>query len=218
VNKQKFVYFIRPIGMDGPIKIGCSDTPAKRLATFAPWAPYPLELIGAVPGESNDENFLHRAFANVHSHREWFHSSPELRAAIKTIIESNSVDAARKFLKAKRTIRKSARIVRAPEHQKFLDLQTQVYAAETKLRKSLGKDGAYGTPSDVAKIVRRWNAQVYRGAGFAPTAQELERVNAYLADPASHSIIPEWKKKVLIPWKKDSICIPVVLTDEEIAA
>lgn len=214
MSKPKFVYFIRPIGMDGPIKIGVSDEPETRLSTFSPWSPYPLELIGMVPGDHRDEQFMHRAFADVHSHREWFHSSPLLRSTIKAVIDAGSVDAARQHLKPKGTVRKSVRIVRKPEHQRFLDLQAQVAATQSKLRQTLGENGAFGIPDDVSKIVRRWNAQVYRGSGFTPTEQETSRVGEYLADPVAHSVIPEWKKKMLIPWKKVSICIPVFVTDE----
>lgn len=38
--RNTHVYFIKPIGMDGPIKIGCSDKPARRLITLAAWSPF----------------------------------------------------------------------------------------------------------------------------------------------------------------------------------
>jgi len=79
--KQR-VYFFKPCGLDGPIKIGCSECPQARLETFAAWSPFPLELIGSVPGTMQDELYLHRCFYPLRSHGEWFRSSPELRAAI----------------------------------------------------------------------------------------------------------------------------------------
>jgi hypothetical protein len=53
---------------------------------LAAWSPWPLELIGTVQGTIVDEHFLHKCFANCHSHREWFHSTPDLREAIQKIL------------------------------------------------------------------------------------------------------------------------------------
>lgn len=81
------VYFIKPAGLDGPIKIGSSKRPAIRVIDLAAWSPWPLQLIGAVHGSTEDERFLHKCFADCHSHREWFHSTPHLRETIQKILE-----------------------------------------------------------------------------------------------------------------------------------
>lgn len=79
------VYFLRPIGMDGPVKIGCSKLPADRLAVYMHWAPFPLEMAASLPGNFKLEARFHAKFAASHSHHEWFASSPELTATIQDI-------------------------------------------------------------------------------------------------------------------------------------
>src|SRR3546814_12747101 len=41
---MKRVYFIRPIGQAGPVKIGCSVGPNKRRPELETWSPVPLEI------------------------------------------------------------------------------------------------------------------------------------------------------------------------------
>src|SRR6266404_2823885 len=94
----KLVYFLKPAGLDGPIKIGFSSGPIGRTLALSAWSPWPLELIGAVKGTSADENFLHQCFADCHSHREWFHPVPALREMISLIVASGSIEPARAVL------------------------------------------------------------------------------------------------------------------------
>jgi hypothetical protein len=72
-QKPNLIYFIKPVGMEGPIKIGCSEMPDGRLETFMAWSPWPLEMLATVPGHFPQERFLHRCFAANRSHLEWFH-------------------------------------------------------------------------------------------------------------------------------------------------
>jgi hypothetical protein len=77
----RYIYFIKPVGMDGPIKIGCSTKPAKRLMTLGPWNPHPLEIIAVAPGNLSTEKLIHAHYAEELWHHEWFHASPRLIAA-----------------------------------------------------------------------------------------------------------------------------------------
>ncbi len=79
------VYFLRPVGMEGPIKIGFSDQPKRRLKELTMWSPVPLELVAMVPGNRALESMLHRAFADAKSHWEWFHPIPEIVTAIERL-------------------------------------------------------------------------------------------------------------------------------------
>lgn len=79
---MKRVYFLRPVGQLGPIKIGCSKLPPLRLETLTTWSPVRLELICSVPGTHKDERTLHGMFAQHHVHGEWFGASKELLALI----------------------------------------------------------------------------------------------------------------------------------------
>jgi hypothetical protein len=76
------VYFLKPVDLPGPIKIGWGQYPTDRLGWYAKYSPIPLELILVVPGGYELEKALHEHFADVHSHREWFHAAPRLVSAI----------------------------------------------------------------------------------------------------------------------------------------
>lgn len=91
---NRYVYFVRPVGMDGPIKIGTSRKPDTRLLELAVWSPWPLEMIGAAPGNAAAESLLHRCFSEQHSHREWFRTSPLLLRIIDRILSGETVEAA----------------------------------------------------------------------------------------------------------------------------
>jgi hypothetical protein len=82
LTKKRYVYFLRPIGADGRIKIGCSYKPASRLVSLSVWACYPLELVAVAPGDFSTERALHDYFAADRLHHEWFRSSPELLKVI----------------------------------------------------------------------------------------------------------------------------------------
>ena len=193
MSKPCYVYFIKPIGMDGPIKIGHSKAPKERLVAFSVWSPFPLEIVGTVPGDSREENWLHRCFSDHHSHREWFRSSPKLREAIRLILEAGNADAAMPYLEPKPPRGRKAEIVRHPRRQRFVDMNRTVETAERALRAT--KVVNWHRPADVAKIVRRWTSQEYSGGGWAPTDAEMARVQEYLSDPPAHSVRPEWEKK-----------------------
>lgn len=79
---MKRVYFLRPVGQLGPIKIGCSKLPELRLETLTVWSPTRLELICSVPGTHKDERTIHGMFERHHVHGEWFGASKELLALI----------------------------------------------------------------------------------------------------------------------------------------
>lgn len=71
-----FVYFIRPTGMPGPVKIGLSKYLQKRLLRLNTWAPFPLEVAVTVPGDEALEINIHDCLVEHHSHGEWFHPNP----------------------------------------------------------------------------------------------------------------------------------------------
>ena len=81
--REKRVYFLRPVGQLGPVKIGCSCFPEGRLDTFTIWSPQRLELVTSVPGNHADERALHGMFKKHHLHGEWFAASKELLGLIE---------------------------------------------------------------------------------------------------------------------------------------
>lgn len=84
-NPRTWVYFIRPIGMDGPVKIGTSETPYYRREVLETWSPYPLEIVAEIEGDIRLEQRFHAKHEASHSHREWFKATPELLADIAAI-------------------------------------------------------------------------------------------------------------------------------------
>jgi len=79
------VYFIRPVGADGPVKIGCSDVPDGRLYTLSAWSPVPLEIVASIDGDIDLERRFHAAFKADNTHREWFNASPALLHCLDAI-------------------------------------------------------------------------------------------------------------------------------------
>lgn len=88
---KKFVYFMRPVGMVGPIKIGFSNIPMDRLEAFSTWSPFPLEIITTTPGGQKEERFLHCCFAFCHLHHEWFASTPLLLETVEAISTGTTI-------------------------------------------------------------------------------------------------------------------------------
>lgn len=79
------VYFIKPVGMDGPIKIGCSISPESRKSALDTWSPFALEILAEIDGSQWLERRFHAAFIHLHQRREWFDPAPELLATIEQI-------------------------------------------------------------------------------------------------------------------------------------
>lgn len=82
---QSYVYFLRPVGAEGPVKIGQSRYPTVRLHTFSSWSPVELEIAAHTPGGRGLEARLHATFATSRTHGEWFSASPELSDLIDQI-------------------------------------------------------------------------------------------------------------------------------------
>lgn len=84
-GREQFVYFVRLASDEGPIKIGCSYTPARRLTDLMCWSPLPLKVLATLPGGFALESKIHRRFAATHSHKEWFQPTPELLSLIEAV-------------------------------------------------------------------------------------------------------------------------------------
>jgi hypothetical protein len=83
--QMRTVYFIRPVGMAGPVKIGCSRYIEDRRDTLACWSPFALEIAASLPGTMNLERQFHARFAADHQRQEWFRWSPELQSVIDAV-------------------------------------------------------------------------------------------------------------------------------------
>lgn len=215
--KPNLVYFIRPKGKRGPIKIGCSNCPATRLDCLSAWSPWPLEVIGTIAGTYQDEQFLHECFAHSHSHREWFKATPALLATIEKILAAGTVDAVRGELVPTGSIRKGRkRKEKSPEERLRWSYECKIRHACQRLRK-IAEHSAWCEPKDVQSIMNAWGKGRYWSAKDGaykeripkmPSPEQIARLDEYLANPAHHSIFPSFYAP------KDPICIPIFVGDE----
>lgn len=171
-----YVYFLRPVGKSGPVKIGSSRQPIVRLEAFAAWSPEPLELVATVPGTLADEHGLHGYFAQHRSHGEWFMESPELTALIEAIqrgeIDRSGLPSAKRpygatgFTDLARFSIQLAAAIRRVE--KRVAIPTHVLEAQGRYFYGKWRDQRYRHPVD-AHIVREWLA-LHDEAPELPTA------------------------------------------------
>ena len=93
-KKEKFVYFIKPVGERGPIKIGCSIMPNGRKVMFQAFSPVFLEVAAETLGTHGHERRLHRYFQAYRRHGEWFEYTGQLRELIQAMKNGTKIDAA----------------------------------------------------------------------------------------------------------------------------
>lgn len=190
------VYFIKPVGLDGPIKIGHSWCPANRLIDLGAWSPWPLELVGHVSSPSEDERFLHRCFADCHSHREWFHSTVRLRETIARILVAGTIDAVRDELKPLGSIRTPK--VNSPLASRRLSCRMRIYWALRKLDRRDAPNSYWLTSPEVVAIMERWSKNYRTGAEARdPSADEMALLEAFIANPEATAIRRERTLRVV---------------------
>lgn len=76
-----YVYFAQVRG-GGPIKIGSSMGPMKRIASLQSWCPFPLDFVCMIPGGTIAERVLHEAQKGFCIHSEWFEPNEALSEII----------------------------------------------------------------------------------------------------------------------------------------
>lgn len=211
-NEPKHVYFVRPVGMDGPIKIGCSVDPSGRLQVLSAWSPFPLELIGSVLGDFKDEARLHTRFSELHTRKEWFMSSPLLRETIERILAGTSIKEACKEIPPKKSIRNQKRPIRTEDREMFLQYGNRIRKV---MRPLWGTKGRWWKPDDVEAIMHNWRRDKGKGhITLIPSPDQIARLEEFIADPKKFCRFEAYPPRP----KKDPICIPVVVSDAELAA
>lgn len=196
------IYFVKPAGMEGPIKIGCSSIPLDRVSRLAEWSPVPLEVIGAVAGDYADENYLHSCFADIHSHHEWFHPTPELLDIIARIIDLGSVAAVADQISPKGSIR--PRRNGAPNwlHPYTAAEQKMLEVRHEMMRKGLKE---WREPDDIAQMMIRWRGDPSRGIrGKTPSDEEQHRLAEFFETPWLHCVAPS--SPLVVPHEVGQLC------------
>ena len=82
---ESLVYFMRPVGKLGPVKIGSTISPANRLQELGRHSPIPLEIAAIIYGPRSLECRFHAMFESLHSHGEWFVESEGLTRTIEQV-------------------------------------------------------------------------------------------------------------------------------------
>lgn len=80
-----FIYFAT-IGT-GTVKIGFAKNVAGRIAIMQSDSPFPVTLLGVVPGSRADERKLHELFAEERERGEWFRGTDELLLAVHGMVD-----------------------------------------------------------------------------------------------------------------------------------
>jgi hypothetical protein len=83
--RVRYVYFIRGEGT-GLVKIGVADDPRTRLRDLSIGSPVALTLLGQTPGNEAIERALHKRFAALRAHGEWFRETHELASFIAEVL------------------------------------------------------------------------------------------------------------------------------------
>lgn len=88
-----WVYIIRA-GEDGPIKIGWSRTPARRLIDLQGAHSETLWIMGLIPGSMEYEKELHKRFAKMRLRGEWFRADRTLPHLLQLLMDEGLINVA----------------------------------------------------------------------------------------------------------------------------
>lgn len=84
MSKLSKVYFMQGVE-GGPVKIGTSNDPARRLRQVMDWVPFDLRILAAAPGGFLTEAYLHHKFHAARLRREWFAPTESLMAFVDEV-------------------------------------------------------------------------------------------------------------------------------------
>lgn len=152
-----YVYFIKPVGKPGPIKIGCSQSPDARLESINAWAPHPLEMLVSIPGSFELERRLHTCFSAFHSHGEWFHPSDEMARGIEALKNGVPIEEAFDLSREGVTIwrLKRCKTIWTEDRKVRRGYQTKVCFAVRKLTKAAPEGVWFSEPQEITDIFER---------------------------------------------------------------
>lgn len=175
------VYFLKPVGMPGPIKIGRTVDIRKRLATFASWSPIRLEVAASVVGSAALERRLHETFAFAHSHLEWFYPVDELLQGISALQQGADVEQAFDLSKKTGSIRKGQPYLQARFTPQYRERWSYHHSFRTWHQKLWGSGLKYETASLVSDLMDGKVSQTWLTDEERSTLQvELEKLKIFV--------------------------------------
>ncbi len=194
---EKTVYFLRPIGQAGPIKIGCSKEPMKRLRSVEIWSPLMLEVVAAVPGGHADESVLHQMFGDNRLHGEWFDITPELQSVLDYVAKAGRLPPLDYTLRTYEAKRKNpqarSKMTRRADpklRREKWQITVAIHKAERRVYGFVGHE--FMRPVEIETIVSE-----YRGFDCSmPSNAEFELIRDYIgklnAMPAADRSYKSW--------------------------
>lgn len=193
MKSPNIVYFIKPVGLYGPIKIGCATVPQDRLLSLSAWSPWPLEILVTIPGSYRLEQDIHECMARSYSHREWFHATAEVLALVEKLragvpIEQ-AIDLTCRHTAAWRAQFRNPRTNQSRLHMSYVH---RLRWAIIRIEKATGK--RFLTPADVDAALGKVKRQ------REPPPADIERLERFLSDPAAYAV--EYIPPPLTVWKK----------------
>jgi hypothetical protein len=170
-----FVYFIRPKGMLGPVKIGYSWCPKQRLYELAAWSPFPLEIVFSIEAKPELERKLHRRFYESHLHREWFSPTADVVRAVQALEAGLPFEGVIDLsIQGKWLPRKTRHF--DDRRRQFMSYVTRIRFAVRKADIAVGGKEQLRGPRWALDLVGRLDR-------WPPSAEDLARLDALIADP-----------------------------------
>ena len=160
--------------MDGPIKIGCSSLPERRLKALMTWSPLPLEIVAAIPGGYQLERNIHECFADLHLHREWFKAGERLLVSVERLKSGKPVEEAINLKNRLGSIKKG-RCGGASWNNQTRQKMSVLHRVRFALKR-IGVDNHYLVPAALKDVVDA-------SAARALTADERARLDAFVTNP-----------------------------------
>jgi len=167
-----FVYFIKPVGLPGPVKIGFSAIPKNRLESLAVWSPFQLEVAVAIPGTMQLERNIQDCLVRSHSHREWFFPTDEVTGLVNALKAGKPIEDSIDLSARKGTMRS----------------RYKKWSEDSKIRASYSARLRFAIPD--THIPPEWSRDIFNRwrNGSAAAQSDLDRLEELIRDPIKHAI------------------------------
>lgn len=187
-----YIYLMRA-EVGGPIKIGCSSMPERRLREMSVWSPFRLLVLARLPGSRTIEAKLHAYFTAEHDHGEWFTASKRVLEFTDAMMSGASLsDALPDLDEATKNTKRPAGM--KDQHARL----RQSYACRLMhaVVKVTGSNSAYRShlPIDVQAMMVSWGHYgALKHLATGPTPEHCARMDEILANPEAHVLRAPFK-------------------------
>jgi hypothetical protein len=170
MSRQSYVYFIKPVGLPGPIKIGFSVNTRERLLSLGAWSPLKLEIIAEIPGTCQLEKNIQDCLLNSHSHHEWFFPTDEVISVVEAIKAGIPIEEAVDLTNRVGSIRTRGLSGWTESTKKRASYSTRIRNLHWK---------GYKTPQQIESILRKWDRD------RSPSSEDIALLDVFISDGKS---------------------------------